>query len=124
MSPHLRWGDAVVLALAVAVVAAAFLGTYRSPAESSRQLVVQQAGQPMRVFDLDSPQRIEIEGVAGITVIEIAEGRARCRESPGDQHLCERAGWLERPGDIAISLPNRLLLRIDGASLPFDSIHF
>lgn len=70
------------------------------------------------------PRLIERRGPAGITVIEIAEGRVRCLRSPGAQRICERAGWLEAAGDTAISLPNRLRLTIIDPAAHFDAIHF
>ncbi len=119
----LRWGDGVVLMLALALVAAAFGLTYL-PTGTVTELIVHQADRtPMR-FALDESRIIRIEGVAGITEIEISEGRARCLRSPGSQGICERSGWLERPGDIAVSLPNRLLLRVDDGKRAFDSLHF
>jgi hypothetical protein len=61
---------------------------------------------------------------AGVTEIEIQPGRARCLRSPGSQGICEAAGWLERPGDMAVSLPNRLMLQVRGARSDFDSMHY
>jgi len=55
-------------------------------------------------------------------VIEIDAGRARVADSPCRDKLCERAGWLERPGDAAVCLPQRVIVEIRGARSGVDGI--
>jgi len=119
----LRWGDALVVTLATALVASAFGLTY-APGGAATELVVTQAGAAPRHYALNEARTIGIEGSAGVTTILIEPGRARCLDSPGSQGICERAGWLERPGDMAVSLPNRLVLQVRGPGSDFDSMHF
>ncbi|AGA32020.1 hypothetical protein TVNIR_0309 [Thioalkalivibrio nitratireducens DSM 14787] len=123
----LRWGDGLMIALATAGVTASFLLVY-SPVDPAQTgpvaLVVTQAGVPERQYPLDRDRGIRIEGVAGVTEVEIRAGRARCLRSPGSQGICEGAGWLERPGDLAVSLPNRLVLQVAGSRPAFDSMHY
>jgi hypothetical protein len=119
----LRWGDALVVVLAFALVGSAFGLTY-GRGDTAAELVVIQAGAAPRHYPLDASRTIAIDGVAGVTTIRIEPGRARCLHSPGSQGICERAGWLERPGDMAVSLPNRLVLQVQGPVADFDSMHF
>ncbi|TVP87465.1 MAG: NusG domain II-containing protein [Thioalkalivibrio sp.] len=119
----LRWGDALVVTLAVALVGSAF-GLAYTPGGGATELVVTQAGAAPRHYPLDVARTIGIDGTAGVTTIRIEPGRARCLDSPGSQGICERAGWLERPGDMAVSLPNRLVLQVQGPGAGFDSMHF
>jgi len=121
--PGLRWGDAVMVALAVALVSSAF-GVAYMPRGGATELVVTQAGATPRHYPLDVARTIGIDGAAGVTTIRIEPGRARCLDSPGSQRICEGAGWLERPGDMAVSLPNRLVLQVQGPGADFDSMHF
>ena len=123
MIRSLRWGDAVVVALAALVVTASFSLTY-SAATGPTQLVVTRAGAEPQTFALHHDHSIRIEGPAGITEIEIRGGRARCLHSPGSQGICQGAGWLERDGDMAVSLPNRLVLQVSASRPSFDSMHY
>lgn len=119
----LRWGDAAVVTLALALVGGAFFLVY-VPGGTVTELVVTQAGSPARHYPLNETRTLAIEGAAGVTTVQIEPGRARCLHSPGSQGICERAGWLERPGDMAVSLPNRLVLQVRGPGTDFDSMHF
>jgi hypothetical protein len=119
----LRWGDALVIVLAFALVGSAFGLTYGRDGIAT-ELVVIQAGAAPQHYPLDGSRTIGIVGSAGVTTVRIEPGRARCLHSPGSQGICERAGWLERPGDMAVSLPNRLVLQVQGPGADFDSMHF
>jgi len=58
------------------------------------------------------------EAAASMTVnqvmIEIDGSRARVTDSPCRDKLCVHAGWLERPGDVAVCLPQRVIVEIRG----------
>ena len=49
-------------------------------------------------------------------VIEVAAGKARVTDSLCRDKLCVHAGWLERPGDVAVCLPQRVIVEIRGAA--------
>jgi len=55
-------------------------------------------------------------------VIEIEGGRARVVDSPCRDKLCVRAGWLDRPGDVAVCLPQRVIVEIRGAGRGVDGV--
>jgi len=55
-------------------------------------------------------------------VIEVAAGKARVVDSPCRDRLCARAGWLERPGDVAVCLPQRVIVEIRGAGRGVDGV--
>jgi hypothetical protein len=123
MTKCLRWGDAVVVVLAATLVGASFALSY-APGSAPTQLVVTQAGAEPRHYGLGEYRTIRVDGAAGVTEIEIQPGRARCLRSPGSRGICEAAGWLEHPGDMAVSLPNRLVLQVRGPRTDFDSMHY
>jgi len=123
MIASVRWGDALAIGLATTLVATAFALAY-SPGEEPTHLVVTQAGNEPRKYRLDEDRLVEVNGVAGTTEIEIRQRKARCLRSPGSNGICEAAGWLERHGDMAVSLPNRLVLQVRGSGTHFDSMHY
>ena len=55
-------------------------------------------------------------------VIEIEGSRARVIDSPCRDKLCVHAGWLERPGDVAVCLPQRVIVEIRGAGRGVDGV--
>ena len=55
-------------------------------------------------------------------VIEIEGSRARVINSPCRDKHCLRAGWIERPGDVAVCLPRRVIVEIRGAGRGVDGV--
>lgn len=55
---------------------------------------------------------IDVEGPLGATVVEIDGMRAHVVSSPCPDKLCVKMGWLERPGEYAACLPNRVLAEV------------
>jgi len=47
--------------------------------------------------------------------IEMDGARARVAASPCRDQLCVHAGWLEKPGDVAVCLPQRVIVELRGA---------
>ena len=55
-------------------------------------------------------------------MIEIDGSRARVVDSPCRDKLCVHAGWLERPGDVAVCLPRRVIVEIRGVGSGVDGV--
>jgi len=55
-------------------------------------------------------------------VIEVAAGKARVADSPCRDRLCVHAGWLARPGDVAVCLPQRVIVEIRGTGRGVDGV--
>lgn len=53
---------------------------------------------------------------------EIRDHRIRFIEADCPDKLCERTGWISRPGETAICLPNRIVVRIEGENRKFDMV--
>ena len=56
--------------------------------------------------------------------IELERSRARVAASPCRDQRCVRAGWLERPGDVAVCLPQRVLVEIRAEHHGVDSVAY
>ncbi|MDI7250641.1 MAG: NusG domain II-containing protein, partial [Bacillota bacterium] len=70
-------------------------------------------------LDRDAPPRyleVELPGTGGCrATIEVRSGRARILPIPEQycpRGICSHTGWIERPGQAAICLPNRLVIRV------------
>lgn len=66
------------------------------------------------VASLDEPQRAELNGPLGKTVIQIAAGGVRVLSSPCRHQICVRMGEARHVGDLLACVPNHLVLRIAG----------
>lgn len=121
MRSRLKWGDfviiAAVLALAAALTACFALGT------SDGQLyaeVWQDDVLVERVKLTDETDR-EID-LDGHNVIVLAGKTARMESADCHDQVCVRTGTLTRAGQVAVCLPNRVILKIVGETSEIDAI--
>ena len=72
----------------------------------------------------EDPIIIEIEGPLGISVIEAHNGRVRLKEAPEEDpaKICEKTGWISRPGPSIICVPNKVSIWIENTDSELDAI--
>lgn len=121
MRSRLKWGDFVIIA-AVLLLAAA-LTAWFALGTSDGQLyaeVWQDDVLVERVKLTDETNR-EID-LDGHNVIVLAGKTARMESADCHDQVCVRTGTLTRAGQVAVCLPNRVILKIVGETGEIDAI--
>jgi hypothetical protein len=67
------------------------------------------------IFPLEANERVSVAGSIGETLVEIRRGRAAIVASPCNGQTCVAAGELNKNGQWAACLPNRVFILIEGA---------
>lgn len=59
---------------------------------------------------------LSVEGILGVSQVEICGNRVRMREAPAPDHyrIAVNTGWISRPGPIIVNMPNRVAIWIEG----------
>lgn len=113
---YLTWGDYLVITLVLFGVLVT-IPLLRGTAEASgRWAIVRLDGQIVHQLSLAQDQEVTVTGPAGETVIQVQHGRVRVLRSPGSQEICMRQGWIHKPGQALICLPNHVTIEIPGDS--------
>ena len=111
-------GD-VVLLVSVTVMAAALTMVIQGDAVAERaRWAVVEVADGLSDYALDREQVLEVEGPLGTTTLALEAGSARVVDSPCVNKICISTGTLDSPGQIAVCIPNRVLLRLVGRSEP------
>ena len=121
MRSKLKWGDFIIIG-AVLVLAAAVAGVLALGASGDRLYAevwqdntlverVELTDRTDRTSDLDGHNVIVLSGRTA------AMQSADCRDQ-----VCVRTGTLTRAGQVAVCLPNRVVLRITGETSEIDAI--
>ena len=121
MRSKLKWGDfviiGVVLALAAAIAAVLALGVsgdqLYAEVWQDNELIerVELTESTDRTIDLD-----------GHNVIVLSGRTATMQSADCRDQVCVRTGTLTRAGQVAVCLPNRVVLRITGGTSEIDAI--
>ncbi len=118
----IRAGDAVIVALAVALIAGLAVHVYT---DATPHIVrIAHGDHEHRDYPAWQARRIPVAGPLGDTLIEIADGRVRVVASPCTQKLCVRAGWLDASGEATACVPNRVSVALLGDDPRFDAVNF
>lgn len=110
-----------ILALVVALAAVGLVLHGRYAAEAGGALVIEAAGAKPMTYALSSYGRLRLAGPLGETRVEIGPEGVRVIAAPCTHKICMRRGWINRRGDLAVCVPNGLVLRIAGAA-PVDAV--
>jgi len=68
------------------------------------------------IFPIEAEEHVSVAGSLGETVVKIHEGRAAIVSSPCNGQTCVAAGELNKNGQWAACLPNRVFILIEGAA--------
>ena len=86
--------------------------------------IIRQEGKVFAEVDLKARKQFAVGGPLGTTLIAVEPGRARVVSDPSPRQYCVKQGWLMRPGEIAICVPNRVSLQITGRTKVYDSLSY
>ncbi|NLM51264.1 MAG: NusG domain II-containing protein [Firmicutes bacterium] len=117
----MKWkkGDLVVV-VAVLLMALSLFAVKALPAAAGeRVLQVTLDGQLVKELALtgEHNETITVPIPKGEAVVEIIDGKVRMLPMSKElcpQAICSHVGWIERPGDAIVCLPNRLIVTIEG----------
>ncbi|MDI9567426.1 MAG: NusG domain II-containing protein [Bacillota bacterium] len=98
----------VILAAISGIIFYSFIG--RNTVEEQDRIVIEAMGEVI--------QEIPIRGYLGESVLEMGDDRVRLVHSPCPDHLCVYMGWISRPGEIIVCLPNMVMVRVEGKLEP------
>lgn len=106
-------GDALIIALAAALVGASYARYWQPPVAATR-FEVRVAGQVVGQYPLDIDRKLTINGKQGLSKLEVQDGRVRFAASPCRNKICVHGGWLSHGGDAVACLPNRVSVVLAG----------
>jgi Protein of unknown function (DUF1312). len=61
---------------------------------------------------------------AGYNVIEVSTGRIRVKDADCPDKICVRTGWIDKPGEVIVCLPHKLVIQIIGQPAGVDSVAY
>lgn len=118
MKSRIKPGDIVLIVLLVAAgFALLFSYSRASASEKGSIAVVEVNGREVKRIALGDGQELrefKINGVNGITLVEVQGGRVRVHKSECRDKICIGEGWVDTAGRAIVCLPNRVVVRVTG----------
>lgn len=91
---------------------------------SGDKVIIRSGGTVVAEISLLHDQDFAVRGPLGISKITIQQRRVRVASDPSPRQYCVKQGWLSRPGDAAICLPNQVSVEIAAARKLYDSLNY
>lgn len=117
LSPRLKWGDALIIG--IVLLSCALLFFSRAPGASGGGVaVITRDGRVIERIALGADAETLHFTIDGgyHNEITVEGGRIRFSESDCPDQVCVHTGWLSKPGQTAVCLPNRVVITIEGAA--------
>ena len=67
-------------------------------------------------IELNKNKIIEVKGRLGYLKLEIKKGKVRVIDSPCPKKICVKTGWISKPNQMIICIPNGVIIKILGMS--------
>lgn len=121
--PLYTWklGD-VLSALLIVAFGLYFLWVQNSANSSATKAVVTKGGTQISTFYLEKDSRIDLKDFGVNMVLEVKNGRVRVASSDCKQQICVRHGWIDRPPEAILCLPNHITIELIGEDAEYDAI--
>lgn len=117
------WGMGdVLVALLITAFGVYFLWTQLGGDRSATKAVVSMGGVMVTSFYLDKDSRIDLNEFGADMVLQVKNGRVRVASSDCAQQLCVRHGWIDRPKEALLCLPNHVTVELVGEDAEYDAI--
>lgn len=125
----LKKGDIIIAAVSILVAVGLFaaVSLYKSAGNNLQRIaVIKQNDQIIRRINLETFEGSEEINVSGDydEVILVENGRIRFKKADCPDKVCVKTGWLEQNGDIAVCLPNRVMIKIEGEPADVDIVTY
>ena len=116
----LKFGDYIVIGLVVGLILLLFSLIYGF---SGSDKYIEVIGNDIHeMYDVEIDRVVEVQGPAGITRVVIEDGKAWVEDSDCREKICIKMGKLERPGEEAVCLPNRVIVQMKGERGGVDGV--
>jgi len=120
---NLTSADKVIILMSIVMLAILFFFTWSNTA-STRHASLYVAGEKRYIIDLFEEKTLSIDGVKGVSKLEVANGKIRFIESPCSTHFCIRSGWLNQTIGLIACLPNGISVHFSNENKTYDAINF
>jgi hypothetical protein len=86
----------------------------RSHPQKGTHYLIEVNGKIAYRLSLTSDTLLTIRGKTGEMLIKTEQNRICMYRSSCPLKICEKTGWIQKPGEVIICIPNKIVIRIEG----------
>lgn len=114
----------VLIVIALGSSAAAFINSHKN--FDKKYVEIEVKGKLYKRLPLDNSrnEKIEIKTDLGENIIDISNGKVRILDADCADKICIKDGSIDKPGDILVCLPHKVIVQIKGQNVETDDLSF
>ncbi|HKL13161.1 MAG TPA: NusG domain II-containing protein [Halanaerobiales bacterium] len=120
----------VIIVISLIMIAYPFISAYFSNNEEQNSFIyIKDSSKEVKRIPFsetyqEEPMIIKVEGPLGTSIIEAHNGRVRLKEAPEEDpaKICEKTGWISKPGPSIICVPNKVSIWIEQTNSDLDAV--
>ncbi|BHH85030.1 NusG domain II-containing protein [Desulforhopalus sp. 52FAK] len=116
-----KFGD-LLSAIVIVTFGLYFLWAQNSVNKSATKALVSKGGTEVAGFFLGEDSSVDLKEFGVNMILEVNNGRVRVASSDCKQQLCVRHGWIARPKEALLCLPNHITVELVGEDAEYDAI--
>lgn len=127
----MKKGDKIAFIVISIIILLSFVVVfyYKSSLKSDNTIaIIQKDGKILRTInlkDIKKEERIKVSYEdEKFNDILIEPGKIRFDDSTCPDKLCVKSGWISKPGDIAVCLPYKVIIKIDAIKNKVDAVSY
>ncbi|AZR72603.1 hypothetical protein BBF96_03895 [Anoxybacter fermentans] len=122
----MKVGDKILI-LVILLVAVGLYAFYQfqSPDGSGKKIIIEVDGVVVKTFDLPQEELVEYKveiDEYNYNLIQIFKNRVRVAEATCPEQIDVLQGWIEKPGEMLVCLPHKLIVKIVGEDIESDEV--
>jgi len=116
--------DKILFLFSFTLITASFFYFWQSSPAS--YAVIKSEQQDALTINLNEPQLLHIQGMLGVSTLEVKQGQIRFVTSPCRNKICIQSGWHHHGGAVSACLPNRISVQLAShvSNARYDAIIF
>ena len=121
--PLYSWKPAdLLVAILIVAFGLYFLWAQNKVNNSATKVLVIKGGTQISEFFLEKDNLVDLKEFGVDMVVEVKNGRVRVASSDCKQQICVRHGWIDRPHEAILCLPNHITVELVGEDAEYDAI--
>jgi hypothetical protein len=125
----MKKGDKIAAICIICLVLFSTIGTlvYKQYVKSNHNFaIIKLDGKVIQTIDLNAvkaQKEWKVYDKAGnYNLIEVLPGKIRVKDADCPDKICVRTGWISQAGQMAVCLPHKMIIDIEGKSNTVDSV--
>lgn len=114
----------VLIIVALGSSAVPFISSHKN--FNDKYVEIEVKGKLFKRLPLDNnrSKRITVQTDLGKNIIEITNGKVKIIDADCPDKICIKDGSIDKPGDVLVCLPHKVLIQIKGESSETDDLSF